>query len=224
MHDKWGVIMKKFNLNSVIYLLVGLIIGVIIAFSIVLIINNKNDKKLESSKNGLTIVTNKKEKEELKEEDIRDNEEIDAYFDRLSTSKNENVLKKGFVKIVDFLFYNEPIKGKTFSDLKESAKLKIIKAALYLDDKIDNLFPGYKEKISTTAKNIYTKVKSKAVELYYNLTTKICSNNENLCTTAREEFQKIKDALKITWEYLKDLGGDGLEGLKQWYESFRGAY
>lgn len=217
--------MKKINLNSIIYLLVGLIVGTVISLSIVLIINNKNDKKLDSSvDNKLTIVTKTDEKEQKKEEDIKDDEEIDAYFERLSTSSNKNVIKAGFIKIVDFLFYNEPIKGKTFGELKESAKLKIIKAALYLDDKIDNYFPSYKETISTGAKNIYTKVKSKAVELYYSVTTKICSNNEQLCETAREDFQKMKSVLKISWEYIKDLGGDGLQELKEWYESFRVAY
>ena len=217
--------MKNISLNSIIYLLVGLIVGTVISLSIVLIINNKNDKELESSKNEkLTIISNNKEQKEEKEEDIKDTEEIDEYFERLSTSSNENVLKTGFIKVVDFLFYNEPIRGKTFGDLTESAKLKIIKAALYLDDKIDNLFPGYKEKISTVAKNIYTKVKIKAVELYYSVTTKICNNNEKMCTTAREEFQKMKSVLKISWEYLKDLGADGLEELKKWYESFREAY
>lgn len=208
--------MKNINLNSIIYLLVGLIIGTVVAFSIVLLINNKNSNKMQSDDKGNNTVI-------ISEDEIKDGEEIDAYFERLSTSNDQNVIKKGFVKIVDFLFYDQPIKGKTFSELKDSAKLKIIKAALYLDSKIDKYFPGYKEKITTTTKNIYTKVKSKAVELYYKVTTRICSNNEKLCISARENFQKIKSALSITWEYLKDLGGDGLDELKKWYESFREA-
>ena len=209
--------MKKINLNSIIYLLVGLIIGTVIAFSIVLLINNKNSNKMKNDDKGNTTIV-------MSEDEIKDDEEIDAYFERLSTSNNKSTIKSGFIKVVDFLFYDQPIKGKTFSELKDSAKLKVIKAALYLDSKIDKYFPGYKEKITTTAKNIYTKVKAKAVELYYKITTKVCSNNEELCTNARENFQKIKSALSITWEYLKDLGGDKLDDLKKWYESFREAY
>lgn len=205
--------MKNISLDSIIYLLVGLILGTIVTLSIVLIINNKNDSKLKD--NGEEVY--------VSEDEIKEDEDVDVYFERLSNSKDKNVIKSGFVKVVDFLFYNKPIKGKTFSDLKESAKLKVIQAALYLDSKIDKYFPGYKEKITTTTKDIYSKVKIKAVELYYKTTSRICDNNKELCESARENFQKIKSALGITWEYLKDLGGDGLDELRKWYESFREA-
>ena len=115
--------MKKFNIDSIIFILIGLIIGTAITLSVMLVINNKKEEKIDNKELEFTA--------------IKDNEEIDDYFDRLSTSEDKNVIKSGFVKVVDFLFYDEPIKGKKFSDLKESAKLKIIKAALYLDNKID---------------------------------------------------------------------------------------
>ena len=202
--------MKKFNIDSIIFILIGLIIGTAITLSVMLVINNKKEEKIDNKELEFTA--------------IKDNEEIDEYFDRLSTSEDKNVIKSGFVKVVDFLFYDEPIKGKKFSDLKESAKLKIIKAALYLDNKIDKYFPDYKESISTKSKDIYTKVKSKSVELYYKLSDKLCSNHEDLCDTAREEFQKIKTTLKLSIDLIKDIGGDGIDSLKKWYESFRESY
>ena len=202
--------MKKFNIDSIIFILIGLIIGTAITLSVMLVINNKKEEKIDNKELEFTA--------------IKDNEEIDEYFDRLSTSEDRNVIKSGFVKVVDFLFYDEPIKGKKFSDLKESAKLKIIKAALYLDNKIDKYFPDYKESISTKSKDIYTKVKSKSVELYYKLSDKLCSNHEDLCDTAREEFQKLKTSLKLSIDLIKDIGGDGIDSLKKWYESFRESY
>ena len=202
--------MKKFNIDSIIFILIGLIIGTAITLSVMLVINNKKEEKIDNKELEFTA--------------IKDNEEIDEYFDRLSTSEDKNVIKSGFVKVVDFLFYDEPIKGKKFSDLKESAKLKIIKAALYLDNKIDKYFPDYKESISTKSKDMYTKVKSKSVELYYKLSDKLCSNHEDLCDTAREEFQKLKTTLKLSIDLIKDIGGDGIDSLKKWYESFRESY
>ncbi len=200
--------MKDFK--SIIYLLIGLIIGTVLSVSVIFLINHFSSAKTELKSKDIY--------------EIKENEEIDEYFDRLSTSEDKNTIKKGFIKVVDFLFYDEPINGKRFRDLSESAKLKIIKAALYLDNKIDKYFPDYKESISTTSKNIYTKVKSKAVELYYNISNKLCTNHEDLCETAKEDFQKIKNALKLSWDLIKDIGGDGLESMKKWYESFRESY
>lgn len=206
--------MSKISLNSIIYLLVGLIIGTVITLSIALLINNRNEEKFTTEN------TEKVEENELITFE-KSSTNPEEFYEKVSTSTNSNTLKEGFVSIVDFLFYDKPIKGKRFSELTESAKLKILKVAVYLDDKIDKVFPDYKEKISTGTKNIYNKVKEKAIELYVNLTTKICNNHEDFCNRAREDFNNMKQTLGITWEYLKDLGISGIDKLKDWYENYR---
>lgn len=154
-------------------------------------------------------------------------EEIINYFknldNELNTSKNSNSItssiKNGFVTIVDFLFYNEPIKGKTFSELSSSAKLSVLKLALSIDQKVDSYFPDYKETLSDK----YNNVKSKVVSKYLDITTDICSKNENTCDSAKEGLSDLKKNFSITWSFIKDIAGTGASKLKSWYEVWKDA-
>lgn len=129
--------------------------------------------------------------------------------------------KKGFVTVVDFLFYDGTIKGYKFKELTNSAKLKVLAGALYFDSKIEKYFPGYKESISNTSKKIYTNVKEQATNIYLDITTTICANNNELCTSAKEDFKILKKNFGLTFDLIKDLAGDGITKLKNWYEIWR---
>ena len=152
-------------------------------------------------------------------------EEVVNYFTNLDTElsnyTNDNSLgktiKEKFVKGVDFIFYDGEIGGKTFDELTNSAKLKIIKLTLSIDNKIDSKFPGYKDSISSTYQNI----KNKLVEKYLDITTSICEKDEQLCKTAKEGFQDLKKSFNITWDLIKELAGSGITKLKNWYEIWR---
>lgn len=149
-----------------------------------------------------------------------------SYFNELqddfnSTSIKDSV-KNGFITVVDFLFYNGKIKGYTFSELSNYAKLKVLAMALYFDSKIDKYFPGYKESISNTTGKIYTNIKEKIVSAYLTLTTNICANNEELCADAKSGFNELKTNFGLTWDLIKDIAGDGLVNLKKWYEIWSG--
>lgn len=154
-----------------------------------------------------------------------------SYFETLNTSldtynQNKSLgqsIKTGFVSVVDFLFYGGTIKGKTFNELSTSAKLKVLKLAFSIDKKIEQYFPGYKEQISSTSSRIYTNVKAKALELYLNITTKVCKNNEDTCQTAKEGLSDLKSSFSLTWDFIKDISGVGLSKLKEWYEVWREA-
>ena len=187
--------MKDKTLNKIIYILIGIAIGLLIVF----IAKNITDN-------------NKKEDYEV----IKYSDPVE-YFSSVAEEKDESKLKKGFTNIVDFLFYGKEIKGKTFSELKDDAKYKVMKLALSIDSKIDDKFPGYKDKISEKYQNI----KSKVVELYVNTTTKICTNNQELCISAKNDFEVLKNSFGITFDYLKKYGVKGLDKLKEWYEDFR---
>ncbi len=130
-------------------------------------------------------------------------------------------LKSGFITVVDFIFYDGTIKGHTFKDLSDSAKLKVLSAALYFDSKIDTYFPGYKESISMTTGKIYTTLKKEITESYLNVATLICSSNQELCTTAKKGFGELKKNFGLSWALIKDIAGDGVSKLKSWYEIFR---
>lgn len=199
--------MEKKN-NTILYISIGIIIGLLVAVLIVLLTGDKSNSKDNNKENN-------------EEEQVRIETDPVEYFTNVSKSNDENTLKDGFVKIVDFLFYDEEINGVTFSELKDEAKLKIYSIALKIDSKIDEYFPGYKETISTGTKKIYNNVKAKVVEGYIFITDKICSNNESLCKHAKEDFESLKESFGITWDYLKEIGQNAKDKLKNWYEDFR---
>lgn len=145
--------------------------------------------------------------------------DLDADF---KASQVKESVKNGFVTVVDFLFYGGSIKGHTFSELTETAKLKVLSMALYFDSKIEKYFPGYKESISSTTSKIYTNVKASIVKTYLDLTTKICSENKELCEVAKKDFNFMKKSFGLTWSLIKEIAGDGVSSLKEWYEIYSG--
>lgn len=152
--------------------------------------------------------------------------EVIQYFTSLESdfqaSTIKDSVKSGFITVVDFLFYNGKIKGYTFQDLTSKAKLKVLGMALYFDSKIEKYFPGYKENISHTSKKIYTNVSEKIVSTYLDLTTSLCNTHSELCSSAKEGFQDLKTNFGLTFDFIKDIAGDGILKLKNWYEIWSG--
>lgn len=142
------------------------------------------------------------------------NDSIDNYNNDVSVG---NKIKEGFVNIVDFLFYEKEISGKTFKDLSTGAKLKVLKMALNIDSKIDSKFPGYKDSLTDK----YKSVKEKVVEKYLDITADVCSKNENTCNSAKEGLGEMKNDFGITWSIIKNIAGVGVSKLKTWYEVWR---
>jgi len=130
--------------------------------------------------------------------------------------------KNAFVTVVDFLFYDKEIKGYTFRELTSSAKLKIIKIALSIDNKIDEYFPDYKN----TIKEKMTNLKGKAALLYLETTAKLCDSvGESACEEARSDFKNMKETFGFTWDLIKSGASKGYskltEILSEWYQSIR---
>lgn len=124
-------------------------------------------------------------------------------------------VKDGINTIYNFLFHGGTIYGKTFKELSSSAKLQVLKIALSIDQKVDSYFPNYKESIKEGANNL----KSKIVITYLETTNRICSNHEDICAQAREDFQTMKNSFRITFSLIKDLAKSGSTALKEWYLS-----
>ena len=152
-------------------------------------------------------------------------EEVLAYVNSLESDVDQGItstLKNGFITIVDFLFYDGEIAGHTFDELTTSAKLEVLKAALWVDDKVDSVFPGYKETISNGANKVYTSIKNLIVSTYLDITSSICENNSDLCASAKRDFQSLKDSFGFTWDLIKGLASSGLDKLASWYEIWSG--
>lgn len=135
-------------------------------------------------------------------------------------SSDEGVLSKlktSFVSIIDFIFYEKEIKGYTFKELTNTAKLKVISLALKIDNQIDKYFPDYKEKI----KDKYTSIKGKLALKYLEITTSFCEKDPATCTQAKEDFNNMKQSFGLTFSLLKELAKSGTSKVKDLYENWR---
>lgn len=155
--------------------------------------------------------------------------DVIAYFlaeeSAISISNQEDITlcekaKNSFVTIIDFIFYGKEIKGYTFSGLTNSAKLKVIKIALSIDNKIDTYFPNYKD----TIKDKYKNFKGKLAVAYLEFTASLCESvGENTCNQAKEDFNTMKESFGFTWDLIKELASSASSKVKEFYESWRGS-
>lgn len=142
-------------------------------------------------------------------------DQFSTYTDQNNTSFREKA-KNSFITIIDFIFYGKEIKGYTFEELTTTAKLKVIKIALTIDNKIEEYFPNYKEVI----KDKYNDLKGKLAVKYLELTSSLCDTvGEDTCNQAKEDFNNMKESFSFTWSLLKELATSGKNKLKDFYEN-----
>ena len=184
-------------------------------------IKDNNVEKPDNEGNNSNIVNSNNKNEDEKADDV-----VISYLNRVEAEMDKPSLgesaKEYFITIIDFIFYKGTIKGYTFNELSNSAKLKVLSSALYFDSKIDKYFPGYKESISSTTKNIYTNIKANIISVYLDITTTICNSNNELCASAKDGFQSLKKNFGLTFDLIKEIAGDGVSNLKNWYEIWSG--
>lgn len=185
----------------------------------------EDPKKEENTSNESTLNegSNSNKTTSSTEEDVISylntvNKNLDNYQNDKTLSSS---IKDGFVKIVDFLFYDGTICNKTFNELSDSAKLKVLSIVFSIDSKIEESFPNYKEEISTTSSKVYTNVKTKALEIYLDTTVKLCTNNDELCISAKKGLSDLKTSFSLTWDTIKSIAKENVSKLKDWYEVWR---
>lgn len=201
-------------------------------------INNDNsDINIDNKKDNNTEGTENQNKNNIVAPEEKPSSDINAYsedsvvdyFETMEEDVNNSTFdnlkekfKEYFITIVDFIFYDKEIKGYTFEELTNSAKLKIISIALKIDNKIEKNIPGYKETISSTGNKVYTNINEKLVTLYMDISVKVCENNSSECEKAKEIFSDVKNVCQISWSFIKSLVTSGLDKLKDWYEIYSG--
>ncbi len=179
------------------------------------------DKKTTTTTKKTTTTKNDKTKNTINDEDI-------VEFARLSyeeTNREEKSItasiKEKFVLLIDFIFYDGKIKGKTFSELSDKAKAKIIYYTLLVDSKIDNKWPNYKQNIGKKVADI----KAKLIAKYMDITSNLCENHADGCKMVKEDFALLKKSLNLTWDTIKSAFSYGYNKtytyLKNWYEVWR---
>lgn len=171
----------------------------------------KSTQAVEPSVNGQIMMSENALVEMLKSD-----------YESVKSGSISEEFKLSFIKVVDFIFYEEPIGGLKFKDLKESTKGKIIYYSLLIDSKIEKVFPEYKEKISTK----YNDIKAKLYAKYLDITTTICTNEKELCTNLKSDFKLLKSSVSVTWDFLKSAikygTNKGISAIKSWYEVYSG--
>lgn len=182
--------------------------------------NSQNNQTTTEQNNQNNQSTQTTTEENYSEDDVVNyfsdlDNNLTTYSDNNETLKSK--IKTNFVKCIDFIFYGKEIGGKTFAELSNTAKIKILKIAFSIDSKIDSKIPGYKDTISSSYQNIKTKL----VEKYLETTTKICESDQELCKNAKAGFQDLKTNFGITWDIIKSIAGKCSTNLKNWYEIWR---
>ena len=178
-----------------------------------------NDNVVDSSNNS-NLSSEQASNYSGNEEDVVTNlEQLENEID--GNSHITSSIKHGFIELVDFLFYDGTIRGKTFSSLSNSAKLKVLKLAFVIDSKIEEKFPDYKESIKNTSSFAYDTFREKVVVSYFDLAAKVCQENEESCAMAKEGISELKKSSSLTWKFIKNLTFSGVGKLKSWYEVWR---
>lgn len=203
---------------------------------------NKNESKSTSPKKEETtkeivLVTENTDKEESVSDDevveyINDvtNEVSELDSEKSLSQKTKESLKKTFITLTDFIFYDGTIKGKTFKELSSEAQEKVLELYEKLDSKIESIFPNYKEEIKDTSTKTYSKVKEKAKELKetiksiyiervgedtYQKEMEIIENTKDkVVEKASPIISDVKDKAKETYTKTKDK-------LDKWYKNFK---
>lgn len=179
------------------------------------------DKKTTTT--TTTTTTKKATEEVVSDEDIvkfakGSYDEVDGANEKKSITAS---IKKNFVTLIDFIFYKGTIKGKTFEELSDAAKAKVIYYTLLVDHKIDEVWPDYKK----TIKDKTNDLKAKLIAKYMDITSSICDNHAKGCEMVKSDFAFLKKSLSLTWDIVKSAFSYGYNKtytyLKNWYEVWR---
>ena len=182
---------------------------------------------LVTEQNTTTIATDEEVVEYI--EDVTN--EVETLTEEESLSeKTKQSLKKAFITLTDFIFYDGTIKGKTFKELSYEAQTKILELYEKLDTKIESVFPNYKEEIKDTSTKTYSKAKEKAKELketikniyiervgedtYQKEMDIINNTKDKVVEKTTPVISDVKDKAKDTYTKAKDK-------LDEWYKNFK---
>lgn len=143
-----------------------------------------------------------------------------------SSSNFSDKAKATFITIVDFLFYDGTIKEITFNELTDDGKQKVLEIANKIDIKLEEVSPGYKDKISSTTSNAYNKaseiIKSGASSLNNFAKEKLGDENYNSIIDAKNELVKYsKNALNLVGSAGSKLFSSTKDKLNDWYQNFK---
>ena len=113
------------------------------------------------------------------------------------------------------------MKGFFFKDLGDDIKLKLMKDAYIINDKVDEKFPNFKSEISRTSSKIYSDVKNRIVVSYLDITSRVCLNDNDMCSSAKEGIKDLRDNYGLTWDFIDNLSSISSAKIKSWYDIWK---
>lgn len=241
---------------GIVFLAMGVLIGLVYSNRDVIFKENNISNENNMPKNDLENGNANEIKEETKGKEIyeevpkKNNETIKNDITKPSLSNKDNTIinemdntlnsidaessssnfsdkaKATFITIVDFLFYDGTIKGITFNELTDDGKQKVLEIANKIDVKLEEVSPGYKDKISSTTSNAYNKaseiIKSGASSLNNFAKEKLGDENYNSIIDAKDELVKYsKNALNLVGSAGSKLFSSTKDKLNDWYQNFK---
>lgn len=241
---------------GIVFLAMGVLIGLVYSNRDVIFKENNISNENNMPKNNLEKENVNEIKEETKGKEIyeevpkKNNETIKNEITKPSLSNKDNTIinemdntlnsidaessssnfsdkaKATFITIVDFLFYDGTIKGITFNELTDDGKQKVLEIANKIDVKLEEVSPGYKDKISSTTSNAYNKaseiIKSGASSLNNFAKEKLGDENYNSIIDAKDELVKYsKNALNLVGSAGSKLFSSTKDKLNDWYQNFK---
>ena len=242
---------KKYIIISVIvaiiFLVMGVLTGLVYSNKDVIFKDNtfnennipQNDSDSKENTNEIKEEVPKQNNDAIKNEvikpslSIKDNTVINEMNDTLNSINTESnssnfsdKAKATFISIVDFLFYDGTIKGVTFNELTDDGKQKVLEIANKIDVKLEEIEPGYKDKISSATSNAYNKaseiIKNGASSLNNFAKEKLGDENYNSIIDAKDELVKYsKNALNLMGSAGSKLFSSTKDKLNDWYQNFK---
>ncbi len=168
------------------------------------------------------IEVNNNTSEEVADEDVVnyvstiENEIENINYTESNKKSIKEKLKENFIVLTDFIFYDGTIKGKTFNELSSDAKEEILELYEKIDNKIENVYPNYKEEIKDTSTKAYSKAKEMTISLKeYLKKSYIDSVGED---TYQKEMEIIKDTKDQVKEKAEPIIDTAKEKTKETYE------
>ena len=103
----------------------------------------------------------------ISKKEVSEEEEIVRSIESMKQSRDENTLKKSFVRLTDFIFYDGEINGKTFQEFQKESKDKILEIYQEMVESIEKKYPGISDEVSHKAKNSYEFLYEKSILLLF---------------------------------------------------------
>ncbi len=158
--------------------------------------------------------------------EIYEEDEVASEIKKFNLEEDENVFKKSFILVTDFIFYDGEIHGKKFGDLKETSKNQILEAYQEMQRRMEQYYPGYQEDLSKKTKNSYELLYEKTILLRNKIIEEYQEyigedNYQNMI----DSYEEGKDSLQDVYQEYKPKVVDEYEEMKEkfssWYQEYK---